>query len=489
MIKSGNDTLRPILVIDANVFMGAGTDPFHTYHNSVIAIPFAVIRSLKKHSRDEGGIGWACRSVSDYIEKLRSSSQSVALYSSEGITDKNGNSIRIIKDDKDCIPSSLRRTCDDLNDALVIAAAISLQDSCPTTHTQDGSAVVTLISNSLPTRLLANNANVAACPYANSSFQPFNGRLNVGIEVGSERDLLQNRSAAIRGLQCVDDRCAQLGVKVPAHAVITTQHHDGTPGLIMKYGDGFRPIDYSVSAGNVRPRQSNQDQTIALNYLMDPNIQAVSLGGIAGSGKSLLAIAAGIAQVESGEYSRILIFRSMHSVAQQDVGFLPGDLNDKMAPWAQAVWDNVDQIDRINGRIKKPSRRQSTNQPDQPRNDNGATDTALDAQERHLADIQVQPVTYLRGRTFVNTFIIVDDAQSLDRSIILDIITRLGNRSKIVFTYDMSQQDNPYISIGTGMPSIVNDLMSEDVFAHVDFTKSERSRLAQLAADLLAKEA
>ena len=166
----------------------------------------------------------------------------------------------------------------------------------------------------------------------------------------------------------------------------------------------------------------------------------------------------------------------------------PGDLNDKMAPWAQAVWDNVDQIDRINGRIKKPSRRQSTSQPDQPRNDNGATDTALDAQERHLADIQVQPVTYLRGRTFVNTFIIVDDAQSLDRSIILDIITRLGNRSKIVFTYDMSQQDNPYISIGTGMPSIVNDLMSEDVFAHVDFVKSERSELAQLAADILAKE-
>ena len=223
----------------------------------------------------------------------------------------------------------------------------------------------------------------------------------------------------------------------------------------------------------------------------------VSLGGVAGSGKSILALAAGMTQVDAGRYERIMVFRSMVEVAQQEVGFLPGDLDAKMAPWAQAIWDNVDQIDRKNGKTKTP-KHSAANQRDpnsrKLRQSTNSTPTEVatelqEAQQRHLEDISVQPVTYLRGRTFVNTFVIVDDAQSLDRTTLLDIISRLGRGSKIVFTYDMAQQDNPYISNSTSILSVVNNLLGEDVFAHIDFTKSERSRLAQLAADLLAKEA
>ena len=466
-----NPEQRPTLVIDANVFMGAGNDPFKVFQNSDIVVPVPVIEDLERHRGDDGGIGWACRSVLGHIEQLRISHQADAIYD-VNMNDENGNTLCIAKEIADDIPPELRNG---RSSSAVIAITMTL---C---RTRDN---VVLISNSLPTRLRANGHHLRAEPYADDTFQPFDGRLTANVR-GTIHDLVYVKKARQMALAEVDRQCHDGGYPTPAHAAVVFTHIDGQQQVILKSNEGFRQLDYNIHAGNVRPRPGNLDQVIALNYLMDESIQAVSLGGIAGSGKSILALAAGMAQVECGKYDRIMVFRSMHSVANQDVGFLPGDLNDKIAPWAQAVWDNVDQIDRINGRIKKRNYRQDAAK--QAVRSNIDEQTAS-AQERHAQDILVQPVTYLRGRTFVKTFIIVDDAQSLDRSTILDIITRLGRESKIVFTHDMSQQDNPYISIGTSMLSVINDLVCQSVFAHLDFTKSERSELAQIAADLLAKE-
>ena len=490
---------QPTLVIDANVFMGAGTDPFKFYHNCDIVIPYAVIDTLDEHRGDGSGIGWACRLVLDYIERLRVNHGAGRL-SSGGVVDHNGNTVRIVESSPNDRPTT-HRPGDGRASTAVISVAQELRRSADR---------VTVVSNSLLTRLRANDCSIDATAYNDGSLQPFDGWFDIDdVDLdsldGTQLDLLKpandwSGDLTNELLAWLDRYITDHGATTPSNMAVRINYASDTQQIVLKRGDHFVDPDYQIHAGNIYPRRGNNDQMVALTYLMDPDIQVVSLGGVAGSGKSILALAAGMAQVSSNRYERVMVFRSMVEVAQQEIGFLPGDLDAKMAPWAQAIWDNVDQIDRKNGKVKAP-KHAATCQHDQdnrklrrnPYNSttapNDATTELQDAQQRHLEDISVQPVTYLRGRTFVNTFVIVDDAQSLDRTTLLDIISRLGRGSKIVFTYDMTQQDNPYISNSTSILSVVNNLLSEDVFAHIDFTKSERSRLAQLAADLLAKEA
>ena len=486
------------LVIDANVFMGAGTDPFKLYHDSDIVIPYAVIHTLDEHRSDGGGIGWACRLVLDHIEQLRLRHQRGQLRLGS-VKDYNNNTVRIVE--------SRSHQSYHLGDGRTSTAVIDVAKGLV-----DSADKVVVVSNSLLTRLRANDSGIDAMAYSDNNLQPFDGWFDIEIDNLSD-DISDDAQPEI--LQPVTQWSDQLtsyimswlhrhitksGANTPANMAIRINHNRGcTPQIVLKHGDQFVDLNYKLHAGGIYPRRNNSDQLVALTYLLDPDIQVVSLGGVAGSGKSILALAAGIEQVNTGQYDRIMVFRSMVEVAQQEIGFLPGDLDAKMAPWAQAIWDNVDQIDRKNGKAKtpkhsvanarkrydrSPSPRSTTESPTVDR-----TTGLQEAQQRHLDDISVQPVTYLRGRTFVNTFVIVDDAQSLDRTTLLDIISRLGHGSKIVFTYDMTQQDNPYISNSTSILSVVGNLMSEEVFAHIDFTKSERSPLAQLAADLLAKEA
>ena len=489
---------QPTLVIDANVFMGAGTDPFKFYHNCDIVIPYAVIDTLDEHRSDGSGIGWACRLVLDYIERLRVHHGAGQL-SSNGVVDNNGNTVRIVEPS-----SSTQRPEHRPSGGRASTAVISLAQEL-----RKSSDNVTVVSNSLLTRLRANDYSIEATAYNDGSLQPFDGWFDIddvdldGLD-NTQLDLLKpandwSNELTSELLTWLSAHITDHGATTPANMAVRINYASGTQQVVLKRGDHFADLDYYVHAGNIYPRRSNNnyDQTVALTYLLDPDIQVVSLGGVAGSGKSILALAAGMTQVDAGRYERIMVFRSMVEVAQQEVGFLPGDLDAKMAPWAQAIWDNVDQIDRKNGKTKTP-KHSAANQRDpnsrKLRQNTNSTPTEVatelqEAQQRHLEDISVQPVTYLRGRTFVNTFVIVDDAQSLDRTTLLDIISRLGRGSKIVFTYDMTQQDNPYISNSTSILSVVNNLLGEEVFAHIDFTKSERSRLAQLAADLLAKEA
>lgn len=216
-----------------------------------------------------------------------------------------------------------------------------------------------------------------------------------------------------------------------------------------------------------------------MTYLSDRNIQVVSLGGVAGAGKSFLALAEGFREVKAKKVDKIIVFRSMYELGQQKVGFLPGDLDDKIEPWAQAVWDNISKIDRMTSSKKK-----------QQQGGNGADGGALgfsieSSKKKHEFDVEISPISFLRGRTLDDAFIIVDDAQSLDRVTLLDILARLGKNTRIVFTFDINQNDNPYISESTSILQLINDLRGNRMFAHIDFTISERSSLAQLASRLL----
>ncbi|HEY7824023.1 MAG TPA: PhoH family protein [Acidimicrobiia bacterium] len=218
-----------------------------------------------------------------------------------------------------------------------------------------------------------------------------------------------------------------------------------------------------VKAFGVEPK--NVRQTIALHQLLDPDIPAVSLMGMAGTGKTFLSLAAALEQVlEQGRYRRVSVYRPLVAVGRQEVGYLPGDLSEKLAPWMAAVHDNLYALFSDAG-------------VDAAR---GAIDELVERGELEMA-----AVTYLRGRSITGEFVIIDEAQNLELSTLKVILTRMSRDSKVVFCGDLSQVDNPYISPYGGMAALIEKFKDSALFAHVSLERSVRSPLAEMAATVL----
>ena len=222
-------------------------------------------------------------------------------------------------------------------------------------------------------------------------------------------------------------------------------------------------VTNSPRAFGVEPK--NVRQTIAMHHLLDPDIPAVSLMGMAGSGKTFLALAAALEQVlELGRYRRVSVYRPLVAVGRQEVGFLPGDLNDKLAPWMAAVYDNLHALFADAGT-------------------EGARSAIDELVERN--ELEMAAVTYLRGRSITGEFVIIDEAQNLELSTLKVIMTRLAKDSKVVLCGDLSQVDNPYISPYGGMAALIEKFRGSPLFGHVILERSIRSPLAEMAATKL----
>jgi PhoH-like ATPase len=214
---------------------------------------------------------------------------------------------------------------------------------------------------------------------------------------------------------------------------------------------------FGIESKNVR-------QAFALDLLMDPDVTAVSMMGVAGTGKTFLALAAALEQtIEAGRYRRISVYRPLVAVGRQEVGFLPGDLDEKLAPWMAAVHDNLYAL--FSG---------------DPQSAKGAIDELM---ERNV--IEMAAVTYLRGRSITDELVIIDEAQNLEYPTLKVILTRIASGSKVVFCGDLSQVDNPYISPFGGLAALIEKLKGESLFGHITLEKSVRSPLAELAASIL----
>jgi len=218
-----------------------------------------------------------------------------------------------------------------------------------------------------------------------------------------------------------------------------------------------------VRAFGVEPK--NVRQTVALHQLLDPDIPAVSIMGMAGTGKTFLSLAAALEQVlEQGRYRRVSVYRPLVAVGRQEVGYLPGDLSEKLAPWMAAVHDNLYALFSDAGVDGAK----------------GAIEELVDRGELEMA-----AVTYLRGRSITGEFVIIDEAQNLELSTLKVILTRMSRDSKVVFCGDLSQVDNPYISPYGGMAALIEKFKSSSLFAHVALERSVRSPLAEMAATVL----
>jgi PhoH-like ATPase len=205
-------------------------------------------------------------------------------------------------------------------------------------------------------------------------------------------------------------------------------------------------------------RGRSAEQRIAVDLLLDKEIGIVSLGGRAGTGKSALALCAGLdAVLERSEHRKVVVFRPLYAVGGQDLGYLPGTESEKMSPWSQAVFDTLGAL-----------------------------------VSRHVVDevlargmLEVLPLTHIRGRSLHDSFVIVDEAQSLERNVLLTVLSRIGQNSRVVLTHDVAQRDNLRVGRHDGVAAVIEALKGHPLFAHVTLTRSERSPVAALVTELL----
>jgi PhoH-like ATPase len=215
---------------------------------------------------------------------------------------------------------------------------------------------------------------------------------------------------------------------------------------------------FGVESKNVR-------QAFALELLMEPSIPAVSIMGPPGTGKTFLALAAGLEQVlEAGRYRKVSVYRPLVAVGRQEVGYLPGDLDEKLAPWMAAVHDNLIALFQDGG-------------------PGAARDALEELVERD--ELEMAAITYLRGRSITGEFVIIDEAQNLELPTLRVILTRMGSDSKVVFCGDFTQVDNPYVSPFGGAAALIEKLKGNPLFGHVTLERTVRSPLAELATTLL----
>jgi PhoH-like ATPase len=200
------------------------------------------------------------------------------------------------------------------------------------------------------------------------------------------------------------------------------------------------------------------EQRIALDLLLDPEIGIISLGGRAGTGKSALALCAGLeAVLERRQHRKVVVFRPLYAVGGQDLGYLPGTENEKMSPWAQAVFDTLGAV--------------------------ATSEVVEEVLDRGM--LEVLPLTHIRGRSLHDAFVIVDEAQSLERNVLLTVLSRIGRDSRVVLTHDVAQRDNLRVGRHDGIVAVVEKLKGHPLFAHVTLTRSERSPIAALVTEML----
>ncbi|NLG22456.1 MAG: PhoH family protein [Actinomycetales bacterium] len=200
------------------------------------------------------------------------------------------------------------------------------------------------------------------------------------------------------------------------------------------------------------------EQRIALDLLLDPDVGIISLGGRAGTGKSALALCAGLeAVMERRQHRKVIVFRPLYAVGGQDLGYLPGTENEKMGPWAQAVFDTLGAV--------------------------VSREVVEEIIDRDM--LEVLPLTHIRGRSLHDAFVIVDEAQSLERNVLLTVLSRIGQSSRVVLTHDVAQRDNLRVGRHDGVAAVIETLKGHPLFAHVTLHRSERSPIAALVTDLL----
>lgn len=434
------ETLRTY-VVDTSVLLSNPKAMFNFQEHEVV-LPLVVIKELES-KRNDPELGGPARAALRNIETLRLDGGDLrhgVVCTPEGGTLR----IEINHSDRRHLPDGLR--ADTSNDTRLITVAAALA--------HEGKNVV-LVSKDLPMRVLASAVvGIEAQDYRGDQV-PDSGYTGL-IELDVSREVIdtlyQDKQVRMSALGSPADLKG-----APPHAGLILHGEGGSSALARTTPQGaVQLIPQELEAFGVRGRSA--EQRIALAHLLDPSLGIVSLGGPGGTGKSLLALAAGLESVmERNTHKRIVVFRPMYAVGGQELGYLPGSESEKVGPWAAAVYDALHAFCSDN--------------------------VVNEIVERGL--IEVLPLTYIRGRTFTDTIMIVDEAQNLERHVLLTALSRTGENTRVFLTHDVAQRDNLRVGRYDGVANVVEKLKDEDLFAHIRLTRSERSAVAALVTRLL----
>ena len=419
--------------LDTSVLL-ADPGALYRFAEHEVIIPIAVIGELET-KRDHPELGYFARAALRALDDLRITHG--RLDKALTITPEGGTlSVELNHTDLSTLPHGFLR--DGTNDSRILAIAKNLMS--------DGKEVV-LVTKDLPLRVKASSVGVEAQEYlaelvSNSGW--------TGIEE------INVSHSVIDDLYASDFADHESAHQLPVHTGIVLHSEKGS-ALARVTGDKrLKLVRGDRQAFGLHGRSA--EQRIALDLLLDESIGIVSLGGRAGTGKSALALCAGLeAVMEKRLHKKVVIFRPLYPVGGQELGYLPGSEGEKMSPWAQAVFDTLGAL------VSQP-----------------VIDEIID---RGL--IEVLPLTHIRGRSLHDSFVIVDEAQSLERGVLLTVLSRIGQASRVILTHDVAQRDNLRVGRHDGVVAVVETLKGHELFAHVTLTRSERSPIAALVTELL----
>jgi PhoH-like ATPase len=420
-------------VLDTSVLLADPT-ALNKFEEHEVVIPIVVIGELET-KRDHPELGYFARAALRALDDLRI--EHGRLDKPIRLNDEGGMlTVELNHSDTSSLPSSFLR--DGNNDIRILTVAKNLMS--------EGKKVV-LVTKDLPLRVKASSVGVEAQEYLAELVSTSGWTGIEEISVGHQ---------LIDELYSADYAEHELAHTLPVHTGIVLHSEKGSALAKVTSDKRVQLVRGDRSAFGLHGRSA--EQRIALDLLLDESIGIVSLGGRAGTGKSALALCAGLeAVMEKRLHKKVVIFRPLYPVGGQELGYLPGSEGEKMSPWAQAVFDTLGAL------------------------------VSQDVIDEILARgvVEVLPLTHIRGRSLHDSFVIVDEAQSLERGVLLTVLSRIGQNSRVVLTHDVAQRDNLRVGRHDGVVAVVETLKGHPLFAHITLTRSERSPIAALVTEML----
>ncbi|WP_338700024.1 PhoH family protein [Streptomyces sp. Q6] len=424
---------RRTYVLDTSVLL-ADPNAMTRFDEHEVVLPVVVVTELeaKRHHPELGYFArQALRLLDDYRIRFGRLDAPIP-------TGELGGTLRVELNHSDpsVLPSGYRLGD---NDSRILAVARNLQAE---------GYDVTVVSKDLPLRIKASSVGLLAEEYRAELAITDSGWTGMSeLTLPAEQvDLLFDE----------DSVYVPEAAELPVHTGLTIHSERGKAlGRVTPEGN-VRLVRGDREAFGLKGRSA--EQRIALDLLLDPDVGIISMGGRAGTGKSALALCAGLeAVLERRQHQKVMVFRPLYAVGGQELGYLPGSEAEKMGPWAQAVFDTLSSV------------------------------TSREVIEEVTARgmLEVLPLTHIRGRSLHDAFVIVDEAQSLERNVLLTVLSRIGANSRVVLTHDVAQRDNLRVGRYDGVVAVVEKLKGHPLFAHVTLTRSERSQIAALVTEML----
>lgn len=468
--------MRKTFVLDTNVLLH---DPqaLTRFEDNAVVIPIEVVEEIDRFKRDPSEKGRNARQISRLLDALREKGN---LADGVPIDDASGGTLQVVfcrSETLAQLPPELKGCNGDNN---ILAVALEqlrsglISDQPP----------VVLVTKDTNLRIKADAVGLTAQDYTTDKVDIADLYPGVCELMASAAAMEQLKGEG--GLALSELPSAQATALQANEGVTLVDQAQPNHTLLARFDAGSGRLSPLQRAGKVRLGKvsaRNREQTFALDLLLDPSVQLLTLVGKAGTGKTLLALAAGLHQVaDERVYERLLVTRPVISLGKE-IGFLPGSLEEKMGPWMQPIIDNLDFLlggaDADEGRAPRPSG--GSNRPGAQRG-NRSNWTDL----KGMGLLEVEAISYIRGRSIPRQFMVVDEAQNLTPHEVKTIVTRVGEGTKIVFTGDPYQIDNPYVDAeSNGLTWLVERFKGQRLAGHVTLMRGERSELAELAANLL----